>query len=232
MNSPQLPLGLALRDSARFASYYPVGNQEAVSSLQAAAAGCGEALVYVAAAAGLGKTHLLQAACHQAGECQRASAYLPMRDIAADTAAVLPGLERLDLVCLDDIDALAGREEGERALFHLFNRMRESGSVLLVAASAPAQQCGFRLPDLVSRLGWGLTYRLRSLDDGAVLAALLHRARARGLELSEETAVFLLKRIPRDLPTVFSALDRLDEAAMVEQRRLTIPFVKSILNLV
>jgi DnaA family protein len=155
-----------------------------------------------------------------------------MRDIAADTAAVLPGLERLDLVCLDDIDALAGREEGERALFHLFNRMRESGSVLLVAASAPAQQCGFRLPDLVSRLGWGLTYRLRSLDDGAVLAALLHRARARGLELSEETAVFLLKRIPRDLPTVFSALDRLDEAAMVEQRRLTIPFVKSILNLV
>jgi len=231
MNSPQLPLGLALRDSARFASYYPGGNQEAVSSLQAAAAGRGETFVFLAAAGGLGKTHLLQAACHRASECRRMAVYVPLRDITNFSPAVLDGLEQLELVCLDDIDVLAGQMEGEQALFHLYNRTRESGGVLLVAASVRAHLCDFILPDLVSRLGWGLTYKLQPLDDGSVFAALLHRAQSRGLELPEDTASFLLKRIPRDLPSVFDSLDRLDEAAMIEQRRLTIPFVKAVLGL-
>jgi len=78
MNNPQLPLGLALRDSARFDSFFPGQNREAVASLQAAARGAGESLIYIAAPAGLGKTHLLQAACHAAGECRRTAGYLPL----------------------------------------------------------------------------------------------------------------------------------------------------------
>jgi DnaA family protein len=74
-----------------------------------------------------------------------------------------------------------------------------------------------------------VTYVLRPLDDADMLAALSCRAAGRGLELPEETASFLLKRIPRDPASVFNLLDRLDEASMIEQRRLTIPFVKSVL---
>jgi len=227
---PQLPLGLALKDSARFESFFPGGNQEAVQSLRSSAAGRGESLVYIAGPAGMGKTHLLQAACHYAAEHHRTSSYLPMEELLNLSAEIFQGLEQLDLVCLDDAQALAGHADWERGLFDLFNRLRDSGSMLLVAAAQRPGRAGFDLPDLASRLGWGVTYTLKPLDDDELFAALSYRARGRGLDLPEETASFLLKRIPRDLPSVFDLLDRLDQASMIEQRRLTIPFVKSVLD--
>lgn len=230
MNNPQLPLGLALRDSARFDSYFAGGNREVVDNLKASAEGHGEVFIYVAGADGMGKSHLLQATCHAAVQNQRTTAYFSMSEHSSLAPAVFEGLEQLQLVCLDDIDAIAGSADWECALFDLFNRMRDFGNTLLVAANRRADQAGFQLPDLVSRLGWGVTYILKALADDDVLQALACRAATRGLELPEETAAFLLKRIPRDLPSVFDLLDRLDEASMIEQRRLTIPFVKTVLD--
>ena len=71
---------------------------------------------------------------------------------------------------------------------------------------------------------------LKPLKEPDIMAALAYRARGRGLELPVETAQFLLRRFPRDLPTLFSLFDTLDLASLVEQRRLTIPFVKSVLD--
>ncbi len=230
MNNPQLPLGLELRDSARFASFFPGPNAEAVRCLQSAAAGDGDALVFLSGAAGLGKTHLLQAACYEAARHEQATAYLPLGALQTLSPDLFEGMEQLQLVCVDDVEAIAGLPDWETGLFHLFNRVRDSGSRLLVAGSGHADQIGLQLQDLVSRLGWGVTYKLYPLDEAAVQQALMHRASSRGLELPEETVAFLLKRIPRDLPSVFDLLDRLDEASMVEQRRLTIPFVKSVLD--
>ncbi len=230
MNNPQLPLGLALRDSARFDSFFPGQNREAVASLQAAAQGTGEPLVYIAAPAGLGKTHLLQAACHTAGESGRTAGYLPLGELRHASAAVFEGLEQLELVCLDDVDAIAGDPLREKGLFDLFNRLRDAGRTLLVTALLRPDAAGFGLPDLVSRLGWGVSYVLRPMAEADIMAALAYRARGRGLELPIETAQFLLRRFPRDLPTLFALFDTLDFASLVEQRRLTIPFVKSVLD--
>jgi DnaA family protein len=230
MNNPQLPLGLALRDSARFDSFFPGRNQEAVASLQAAAQGAGEPLVYIAAPAGLGKTHLLQAACHSAGESGRTAGYLPLAELRHATAAVFDGLEQLELVSLDDVDVIAGEAHWEHALFDLFNRLRDAGRTLLVTALQRPDAAGFELPDLVSRLGWGVSYVLKPMTEADIMAALAYRARGRGLELPGETAQFLLRRFPRDLPTLFALFDTLDVASLVEQRRLTIPFVKSVLD--
>ena len=230
MKHPQLPLGLALRDSARFTSYFPGRNREAVSHLRQAAEGTGERLVYLAGAAGLGKTHLLQAACHHAAGHGRAAFYLPLRDFPALSPRMLEGLEQLDLVCLDDVSAVAGSGDWEAGLFDLFNRVREGGATLLVTAEQRPDRAGFHLPDLVSRLGWGVTYVLRPLDDASVGDALQHRAVQRGLELPEETARFLMRRYPRDLASMCDLLERLDQASLAAQRRLTIPFVKAVLG--
>ena len=231
MNSnPQLPLGLVLKDSARFESYFPGLNNELLQHLQLAASGDGERLVYLAGAPGMGKTHLLQAACHSASQGGRRSSYLPVQALLQLTPAVLEDLEQLDLVCLDDVSAAAGHPDWETGLFDLFNRVRAADTTLLVAAEQRPDLCGFTLPDLASRLGWGVTYTLKALDDEDVTAALCCRARGRGLELPEETAQFLLRRFPRDLPTLFALFDTLDTASLIEQRRLTIPFVKSVLD--
>jgi DnaA-homolog protein len=229
--NPQLPLGLALSDSARFENYFPGDNLEAVRAIQACAQGEGEPLLYLSGASGLGKTHLLQAACRVAAEQGQGVAYLPLADLAGLSPGLLEGVDQQDLVCLDDVHAIAGHADWERAVFTLFNRLRDGNGRLLVAATRRAGQCGFTLADLVSRLGWGVVYVLAPLVDNQVVAALILRARGRGLELPDDTAHYLLKRMPRDLPSVFSLLDRLDEASMIEQRRLTVPFVKSVLEL-
>ena len=225
--STQLPLGLALRDSARFASFYSGPNAEPVAALQATAQGQGESFLYICAAAGMGKTHLLQAACFEASTTGHSTTFLPLAGLSGMSPAVLDDLEQMQLVCLDDVQLIAGNQAWEQAVFNLFNRLRTAGTTLLVAGTQRPQQCGFALPDLASRLGWGVTYVLKPLPDEDVMAALSHRARGRGLELPDETARFLLKRIPR----VALRLDDLaKEASMIEQRRLTIPFVKSVLD--
>ena len=230
MNNPQLPLGLSLREAARFESFFPGQNRELFQGLQLAAEGKGEPLLYIAGADGLGKTHLLQAACHHAGQCQRSVAYLPLQELPGLKPATLDGLEQMELVCLDDVDAIAGDENWEQALFDLFNRVRDCGNTLFVSAVKRPDQSGFGLADLVSRLGWGVTYTLKPLDEPDVLKALACRANARGLELPDDTAQFLLRRFPRDLPSLFALFDTLDAASLVEQRRLTIPFVKTVLD--
>jgi DnaA family protein len=230
MRHLQLPLGLTLRESARFASYFPGRNQEAVNSLRVSAEGLGDSPVYLAGAPGLGKTHLLQAACQQAAEAERTSVYLPLGHLPVLSPVMFEGLECMDLVCLDDLDAIAGHADLEHGLFDLFNRLRDSGGTLLVTAGKRPDQSGIQLADLVSRLCWGVTYVLKPLDEETLCAAITYRARARGLELPEETARFLLRRFPRDLASLCDLLDRLDQASLIARRRLTIPFVKAALD--
>jgi DnaA family protein len=227
---PQLALGLSLRDSARFNSFYAGQNLETVQGLQQAAQGEGEVFVYVVAPAGMGKTHLLQAACVDAAATERSCSYLPLRELLDFTPAVFDDLEQLDLICIDDVTAIAAHDDWERGLFDLFNRVRQGSGTLLMAGDARPDRAGFRLPDLVSRLGWGVMYVMKPLAEQEVLAALDCRAKARGLELPEDTAQYLLKRYPRDLPTLFALFDTLDTASLVEQRRLTVPFVRAVLD--
>ena len=227
----QLPLGLQLRAAARFANFIAGPNRELLEQLQAVAAGSGEPFFLLWGSAGTGKTHLLHACCHHAGAAGHEVAYLSLRDVADLSPQLLEGWERYALVCLDDVDVIAGQSEWEEALFHLYNRIREQGGALIVSSAALPASVPFGLPDLASRLGWGLVYQLQPLNDEQRLEALQRRARQRGCDMPDETGRYLLRRLPRDMPALFDLLERLDEASLAAQRRLTVPFVKSVLGL-
>lgn len=223
----QLPLGIGLREATTFANYVPGANAAAAHAMAQA----GEACVYLWGQAGSGRTHLLQAACHAEADTHSGGTfYLPLSDYQAFSPTLLEGLEELRLVCLDDVEAIAGDPVWETALFHLYNRLRESGTRLRMAACAPPAQLGLHLADLVSRLNWGPVFQLQGLDDEDKLAALQLRAQARGLELPDEVGRYLLRRLPRDMHSLFDMLDALDVASLVAQRRLTIPFVRERLS--
>ncbi len=226
--SPQLALAIGLDDRLSFEGFHAGPNAQAVALAQASVSGVGDDVgVYFYGPRGTGKSHLLQAACRAAGE--RAAVYLPLADALAWRPEVLQGLETMSLVAVDDLQVLAGHADWQEALFHLFNGVRESGGRMLFAATVKPADLGFGLADLVSRLQWGLVLRLQELDDSDKLAALRLRARQRGLDLPLETAQYLLAHCPRDLTYLCSLLDRLDEASLAAQRRLTIPFIREVL---
>jgi DnaA family protein len=224
----QLPLNIALLDGASFENYYPGPNRELLDCLVGGLDAGTQEIVYLWGRSGSGKTHLLRAQCRAASARGQPSAYLPLaEDLPVD---MLDGLERMDLLCLDDIHARAGRSAWEHALFALYNRCRDAGVRLLISGKAPPGALGIQLPDLASRLSWGLVLRLRELAEADKVAALQHRAHCRGLELPAGVASFLLRRCRRDLAFLFGLLDRLDRASAAAQRRLTIPFVKGVLE--
>jgi DnaA family protein len=222
----QLPLGVQLGVSLRFETFVPGGNAEAVAALRRLAGGALRAPVWIYGPAGAGKSHLLQAACADAGDAGRASAWLPLRQVRAEGPGLLDGFERLDLVALDDLDAIAGAADWEAALFTLFNGLAEQGGRLAIAAAASPAATAIRLPDLASRFGASEVYQLGPLAESEQPAALRSRAARRGLELPDETLSFLTRRAPRDFATLCRMLDALDTESLAAQRKLTVPFVR------
>ncbi len=225
----QLPLGVQLRDSATLASLVAGENAQAIAAAAALAEGA-SANVYLWGGAGAGKSHILQAASRAAANSGQRTAYLPMREVSVQSPEILDGLHRMDLLCLDELEAIAGQRTWEEALVGLFDHSRLAGGRILAAGRQAPAALGLALRDLSSRLGWGAVYALNDLQDTDKRRVLRQRAAQRGLQMPGDVADFLLRRARRDLPSLLAALDQLDHASLAAQRRLTIPFVKQVLE--
>jgi DnaA-homolog protein len=229
----QLPLGVQLRESASFDTFFAGPNTELLHQLENIADGAGSgtaAVHFISGTDGSGKTHLLQAASRAAGERGRSVAYLPLAEIALSDPGAVEGLTQLSLVCLDDVQSVTGQRNWEEALMVLCDGLRATGGSLLAAASRPPMELGLALRDLATRLAWGPVYALKPLTDDHKVRLLQQRARGRGLDLPDEVGRFLLTRSAREIPALLSVLERLDHASLAAQRRLTVPFVRAVLE--
>lgn len=224
----QLPLGVRWRDHSVFATFVPGPNQLAVRALKSALPGS-TASIWLWGAPSTGKSHLLQAACAHVGKLGQPAAYFPLRERGAITADSLAGCERLALVCIDDVDEVANDAAWNRALFSLYNGLIEQHGQLVLSAARPPAGLSWALPDFASRMAASLVLQLQALDENDQLEMLRLRARRRGLHLPEETARYLLRRVPRDLHSLCALLETLDVASLASQRRLTVPFIKDVL---
>ena len=220
----QLTLGIHLRDDATFDNYFAGQNEPVIHNLKMQ----NEPYVFLFGINGTGKSHLLQAACHQAGKDGFPVVYLPLAEEGL-MPAMLEGLENMSLIALDDIQNVMGDEAWEQALFNLYNRVRETGANMIVSSIEPLASLNIKLADLKSRLFWGPTYKLTALSDKEKQLALQQRAKNRGLDLADDVVAYLLKRSPRDMNSLFVLFEKLDKASMVEKRKLTIPFIKNYL---
>jgi DnaA family protein len=223
----QLPLNVRLRDGSSFDNYYAPANEEIAVRLRTLVRSGGGA-VYLWGEAGSGKTHLLEAACRLAGEIGRSSAYVPLGEAAMLAPSLFEDLDRAAVVCVDDLQAIAGRRDWETAIFVLSDRLRESEGALICAGSAAPAALGLAMPELVSRLSRDLVYALQPLSDDEKLTAMRRRAQNRGMQLADDVARYILSRYPRDAKALFALLDRIDEASLTRQRRITIPFLREI----
>jgi DnaA family protein len=198
-------------------------NQELAQRLRVLAARTADALserfVYLWGEAGAGKSHLLHAL----------AATPATRYIAADAPAnAFLFTPDVTLYLLDDCEDLSPARQIEA--FNLFNQVRENGAVLVAAGAMPPATLALR-EDLRTRLGWGLIYQVHGLTDEEKIAALNQAAQARGLSLSPGVLPYLITHFRRDMRSLSTMLDALDQYSLETQRPITLPLLRSLLQL-
>lgn len=223
--SNQLPFDFELYNEFTFGNFVAAeNNQELIALLKASE--LAENFYFVWGEAGSGKSHLLQASCAKHSN----SAYLPLQVFIEEGEAVLDGLEQLDLICIDDVHLVISNPAWEDKLFALFNACQLNATSMLISSGLAPLELTFSLPDLKSRFSSGVTYQLHELDDIGKIAALKKRAETTGVPLDDEVLNYIYLRSERSMAKLFSVLEQLDKLSLAQKRRITIPFVKSIMS--
>ena len=228
----QLALAIQINHEATFHDFCWGENTLLQQQLHRSLEASGDRLLYLWGMAGSGKSHLLQACCQAMGQQYQSAIYLPLHTLKDWGADVIEGLDEQSLICVDDIDAIAKDATWEEAIFHLYNRVRDQEkSLLIISGKVPPAQLAIQLPDLRSRLSWGLVMQLHELNDEDKIKTLQSHAFKRGLKLPNNVVQFLISRCGRNMHDLYALLDKLDEASLIAQRKITIPFVKDILGI-
>lgn len=227
----QLALAIQLNDEATLVDFNWSNNSLLKQQLNKTLALKEDRLLYLWGSTGSGKSHLLQACCQEINLTQSAI-YLPLSLLKEWGPQTIEGLEDQDLICIDDLEAIAEDPEWEEAIFHLYNKIRDMDkSILIIASKQSPRTIPIKLADLRSRLSWGLVIHLLELEDKDKIETLKLHALKRGFDLPLSVGQFLLNRCSRNMHDLHILLNRLDNASLAAQRKITIPFVKNILDI-
>ena len=224
----QFPVQFEFQSNQNFSTFYPGNNEEIVNHLQQIFIN-NEQQIFLWGDKGTGKTHLLQSLSQEANSRHKTLFYYSLEDDLPDPA-MLEGLENFDLVCVDNIEQIAGNNEWEQAFFNFYNLHRDANNKLVVTANCPPKYLAIQLPDLKTRMSWGLTLKLKALSDEQQLNALIYKANDLGFEIPVKVGRFLITHYARDLPSIWTLLDKIEQATLAAKRKLTIPFLKQIMT--
>jgi DnaA family protein len=230
MISRQIPIQFEFHTTQTFNSFYAGSNLEVVEALKHFSSVNEEHFIYLWGEKSAGKSHLLNSCCQWANRQGRDVRLLPMQQLLNVEPEFLEGFSGAELICIDDIQLVCGNSDWEIAIFDLFNQQRESGQQLIITGGCPPVSLKCDLPDLQTRLSWGITLEIKSFSDEELLEWLTRQAAVLGMSFSPEIGRYLLARFPRDPQTLNGILATLDQESMVAQRRITIPFLKSVLE--
>lgn len=225
----QLALDIDIQEHQTLSNFCWHGNEVLQSQLALSLKNEGEHFFYIWGNNGVGKSHLLQALTQHIGS---SAIYLSMEQLKDYGSEIFEGIDQLDFICIDNVDAIAGNYEMEEALFHLYNRIRDNNhSHLIIADQKNLSNLSIQLPDLHSRIAWGLVFQMHELNEEDKLKVIEQQAHAKGFNLPENVGHYLIKHCARSMHQLTSIIGTLDKASLAAKRKLTVPFVKQILNL-
>ncbi len=227
----QYPLKLSHSRQPGFDNYLSSGNEEALDTLlKLLESADSTAPLYLWGSPGCGKSHLLLAACQLMSRQSRHAIYLSLSDIEQLSPMMLGELHRYELVCIDDVENICADKAWEEALFHLYNAISQQQHKLVIAANSSPGDLPTELPDLASRLLWGVSYHLQQLDDAGKQQLLIQMADEKGMRLSEEASRYLINRYSRNINKLSDLIDKLDHDSLSRQQKLTIPFLRQSIS--
>lgn len=220
----QIPFPFSLETAFIFDNFYDatghvIKRMQAVSSQPQ--------FIHLVGGVATGKSHLLQAVCHQAKAEKKTASYIPMEQFMDLPVDALIFDNQFDVICVDDIDKAAGNLEWERRLFVLFNAMHDASQTLVFSSKQPAP--AFVLPDLASRMKLLEMVPLTKPSDKACMQSLLCHAKSRGMRLDNTVLSYMLRHLPRNMHHLMGILDKLESLSLVDKKKVTVAMVKRAL---
>ncbi|HEY2808711.1 MAG TPA: chromosomal replication initiator protein DnaA [Steroidobacteraceae bacterium] len=197
--------------------------------------------LFIYGGVGLGKTHLMHAIAHLIKErdSEARIAYIHSERFVGDMVRALQhnsmsefktAYRSLDALLIDDIQFFAGKERSQEEFFHTFNELLEGQhQVILTCDRYPKEVEGLE-ERLKSRFGWGLTVAIEPPELETCVAILMTKAQAVGVELPEEVAFFIGKRIRSNVRELEGALRRVIANSRFTGRAITLEFTKEALK--
>ena len=182
--------------------------------------------IYVYGLTGQGKTHVLQGVVLKALASDKNAIYIDCIDSFPEH--LLDFIDQLSFISLDNVDLIS--KENQEIFFDLYNRARQAGVVILVSGSSlPADLTVMK--DLKTRLSLAAVYKLEVLNDELTMDVLNKQMNDRNLTIDSKIYEYLFKNYSRDLNTLVSAMNQLDKASLQSKKAISIPFVKTVLQL-
>ncbi len=235
----QLPLKIGLNEESCFETY--VAELESVAmavvKLQASLLQSQGSFFILMGEEGAGKTHLLQAACRFYTETQgqghhTSSVYLPLSDKTLPLVpAILEGLEDIGMVCIDDVSEIIGDEKWELALASLIIKSQSAGKKLLISTSGDMNDWPIVTKELSIAMMMVYPVKLALLQNRVeIVEALKKRSERLGFDVSTEVGNYLVKQFDNDFIEVLAIFKLIENASIVEKRRITLPFIKKVLS--
>lgn len=226
----QIPFQFGNNQQHDLATYLQGENETLLQLLKSIASSENTHSLYLWGLQGTGKTHLLQAVTRQANELNLHVAYIPLKQLNDISVEILHDLGDLDIVCIDDLECITGHREWQQGLTWLYNELRDNGHSLLMSANISPTNISLEVDDLKSRLSWDQVSQIKPPSDELKVQILKQKAKLRSFELSDDVIEFIIRRVDRDLGTLMSILDKIDHASLAAKRKITIPFVKDLIN--
>lgn len=190
---------------------------------------------------GLGKTHLMHAIAHSlyASNPRARIAYISSETFVNDfisslqSGSVAPFRRKyreLDLLLIDDIQFLAGKESTQDEFFHTFNELLNNHKQVVLTSDRPASEIAKLQERLVSRFQWGMVASIQAPSLETRIAILRKKAQARGMELQPEIAEFIASRIARNVRNLEGAVTRIVGLSGMQRKPLDLPQVEKLLH--
>ena len=190
---------------------------------------------------GLGKTHLLHAiGQHVAGSKKNARVtYLSSERFTNEYIDAIQNNQlvrfrrkyrQADVLLIDDVQFLAGKERIQEEFFHTFNALHEGRKQIVLTCDRPAAEIQNLEHRLVSRFEWGLVTEMQPPDAETRMAILRKKEKAMGVELPEEIINFMASRIRTNVRRLEGALVRVASFASLTGKKLTLQTVEGLLR--
>jgi chromosomal replication initiator protein len=197
--------------------------------------------LFIYGGVGLGKTHLMQAICHHI-HAQTPGAricYMPSEKFTNElidaiqhhsTSQFRQKFRNVDILVLDDIHFIAGKESTQEEFFHTFNALYDAHKQIIISSDRPPKEIANLQDRLVSRFSWGLTTDVQPPDLETRVAILKKKIEREPVEVPDEVIFFIAQLIKTNIRELEGALIRIIAYSLLEEKTITLELAKEVLR--